>query len=57
MTQILVIDDDPTIRLVLTKALQKQGYKVTVAKNGQEGIEQAQRLRPALIISDWMMPL
>lgn len=57
MTQILVIDDDPTIRLVLTKALQKQGYDVTVAKNGQEGIEQAQRLRPALIISDWMMPL
>lgn len=56
MTQILVIDDDPTIRLVLTKALQKQGYEVTVAKDGKEGIEQAQRLRPALIISDWMMP-
>ncbi len=56
MTQILVIDDDPTIRLVLTKALQKQGYNVTVAKNGKEGIEQAQLLRPALIISDWMMP-
>lgn len=56
MTQILVIDDDPTIRLVLTKALKKQGYDVTVATNGIEGIEQAQRLRPALIISDWMMP-
>lgn len=56
MTEILVIDDDPTIRLVLTKALQKQGYNVTVAKNGQEGIEQAQQLRPALIICDWMMP-
>jgi sigma-B regulation protein RsbU (phosphoserine phosphatase) len=56
MTQILVIDDDPTIRLVLTKALQKQGYQVTVAKDGQEGVTQAEQLRPSLIISDWMMP-
>lgn len=57
MTQILVIDDDPAIRLVLTKALKKQGYEVAVAKDGKEGISQAQLLRPALIISDWMMPL
>ncbi|MCT7950446.1 SpoIIE family protein phosphatase [Ancylothrix sp. C2] len=57
MTQILVIDDDPAIRLVLTKALKKQGYEVAVAKDGKEGISQAELLRPALIISDWMMPL
>lgn len=57
MTQILVIDDDPTIRVVLTRALTKQGYGVTVAENGQEGIDQAKQILPALIICDWMMPI
>lgn len=57
MTQILVIDDDPTIRVVLTRALKKQGYGVTVAENGQEGLDRAKEIRPALIICDWMMPI
>lgn len=57
MTKILVIDDDDTIRMLLMRALQKQGYEIAVAKNGQEGIEQALSLRPGLIICDWMMPL
>lgn len=57
MTQILVIDDDPTVRVVLTRALQKQGYQVAVASNGEEGMKQAYRQLPALIVCDWMMPL
>lgn len=56
MPRILVIDDDPVIRLVLTRNLQNQGYEVAIARNGEEGIESAQKLRPALIICDWMMP-
>ncbi len=55
MLKILVIDDDPTIRLILKKTLQNQGYDVTVASNGKEGIAQAHQLHPALIICDWMM--
>lgn len=57
MTQILLIDDDPTTRLVLKRALTKQGYKVAVAPNGEEGVASAQELRPGLIICDWMMPV
>ncbi len=57
MAHILIIDDDPTIQLVLTKILQKQGYTVTTAKNGLEGIEKANQFYPALIICDWMMPI
>ncbi len=57
MTQILLIDDDPTTRLVLKRALTKQGYEVTVAANGEEGLELAQHLRPGLIVCDWMMPV
>jgi len=56
MSKILIIDDDPTIRLVLRKALQKQGYEIEVAVNGEEGIAKAHQFQPALIICDWMMP-
>jgi phosphoserine phosphatase RsbU/P len=57
MSKILVIDDDPIIRLFLKKALQKQGYDVTLATNGKEGLEQAQQVQPGLIICDWVMPI
>lgn len=55
MFKILVIDDDPIVRTVLKRTLQNQGYDTSIAKNGEEGIRQAQLLRPALIICDWMM--
>src|SRR5579883_72849 len=57
MPQVLVIDDDPIIQAVLRKVLGDQGHSVAVANNGLEGIKQAKRLRPALIICDWLMPL
>lgn len=57
MPHVLVIDDDPTIQLILKKVLTDQGYEVSVASNGLEGINQAKTLRPALIICDWLMPL
>lgn len=57
MFQILVIDDDPITQLVLKRTLQKQGYQVEVAHNGQEGLAKAYEIEPALIICDWMMPV
>ncbi|WP_299486020.1 SpoIIE family protein phosphatase [Acaryochloris sp. IP29b_bin.137] len=57
MMQILIIDDDPITRLLLCRTLEKQGYQVAVAVNGQDGLETAQEIQPALIICDWMMPL
>jgi sigma-B regulation protein RsbU (phosphoserine phosphatase) len=56
MFLILVIDDDATTRLTLTRALRKQGYRVETASDGDEGIARAQELVPSLIICDWMMP-
>lgn len=56
MFQILIIDDDRSVQLMLTRMLEKQGYEVLTATNGEEGMAQAQHLRPALIICDWMMP-
>lgn len=56
MFQILVIDDDTAVQELLRRTLKKQGYEVTVASNGEDGVVQAQKLRPALIICDWIMP-
>ena len=56
MVSILVIDDDPIIRTFLSRSLQNEGYEVIVATNGRDGIEQAMRNPPAIIISDWLMP-
>ncbi|MCX7594799.1 MAG: SpoIIE family protein phosphatase [Fischerella sp.] len=56
MFQILVIDDDPAVRILLKRMLERQGYKVVVASNGEEGILQAFTRHPALIICDWIMP-
>lgn len=57
MVKILIIDDDPITQLLLRRTLEKQGYQVTVASDGQEGLSKAQQLYPALIICDWMMPV
>lgn len=56
MAQILIIDDDPTIQLLLTRVLQKSGYDIAVAKDGEEGVRKALEIKPALIICDWLMP-
>ncbi|MCG6133372.1 MAG: SpoIIE family protein phosphatase [Nostoc sp. LLA-1] len=55
MFKILIIDDDPIVRVALKRTLENQGYDTTVASNGQAGITQAKILRPALIICDWVM--
>ncbi len=57
MPQILIIDDDPTIRMTLQKFLKSQGYGVVLAKDGEEGLAMAKELHPSLIICDWMMPI
>ncbi|APB33740.1 response regulator [Gloeomargarita lithophora Alchichica-D10] len=56
MAKVLVIDDDPTMRLVLQRNLKLQGHEVAVAADGAQGWQLAQELHPALVICDWMMP-
>ncbi len=57
MFKILLIDDDPTMRLILKKTLENVGYHVSVANNGQTGLMLAKEIHPALILCDWMMPI
>ncbi|NDJ21926.1 SpoIIE family protein phosphatase [Nostoc sp. B(2019)] len=56
MFQILIIDDDHSMKILLKRMLEKQGYEVVAASSGEEGIEKALACNPALIICDWIMP-
>ena len=53
---ILVIDDQPGIRRLLTEVLQDEGYRVITAANGYEGIQAAQNANPNVILMDMKMP-
>ncbi len=56
MPTILVADDDHKITDMLRRTLIYEGYKVLIANDGQEALDQAQAHRPDLVILDWMMP-
>ena len=56
MGNILIIDDDPSIRTVFKRYLEKKGYSVTVAVDGNEGLDAVAEKTPDLIITDIMMP-
>jgi len=56
MRNILVIDDDEIIQNVLLKVLQKEGFRVEVAKNGKEGLSKLDLVKYDLVITDIMMP-
>jgi CheY-like chemotaxis protein/nitrogen-specific signal transduction histidine kinase len=53
---ILVIDDDVTARELIADHLKAAGYAVVTASGGQEGLEQARKIRPIAITLDVVMP-
>ena len=54
--RILVVDDDESIRLVIESVLSKNGHTVFTAENGSEGLKQAEKAKPDLILMDITMP-
>jgi CheY-like chemotaxis protein len=56
MASILVIDDDPQVRLLLREVLEEQGHIVRDAGDGREGLHIAQTASPDLVITDVLMP-
>ena len=56
MTKILLIEDNEMNRDMLSRRLQKQGYEVVMAVDGEEGVARAQSEAPALIIMDMSLP-
>ncbi|MCB1197910.1 MAG: response regulator [Deltaproteobacteria bacterium] len=54
--KILIVDDDPSIRLLLQARLMNNGYDVIMATNGEECIRHCTNQQPDLIILDVKMP-
>ncbi|MCU7929176.1 MAG: response regulator [Candidatus Thiodiazotropha sp. (ex Codakia rugifera)] len=55
--RILLVDDSPTEIHIFKKILEKQGYQILVAKDGQEGVDIAKQELPDLILMDVVMPV
>ncbi len=55
-TLVLVIDDEPTQRMLSREALEQRGYRVEEADSGEAGLELAREFKPDLILLDVMMP-
>lgn len=53
---VLVVDDDPAIRKVLTTTLELEGYEIDVAVDGEEALARVDEKVPDLMILDIMMP-
>ncbi|HAG84767.1 MAG TPA: diguanylate cyclase response regulator [Cyanobacteria bacterium UBA12227] len=54
---ILVVDDDQFIRQLLRRVMEKEGYQVVEATNGEQGLEAYKRLKPHLVMLDALMPV
>jgi len=57
MTKILLVEDNEMNRDMLSRRLQRKGYQVTIATDGQQGVEMATADLPALILMDMSLPV
>lgn len=55
--KILIVDDQPGIRLLLSEVLEQEGYNVFTAETGPETLEKLQGLKVDLIILDYQLPV
>ena len=56
MAKVLLIEDNEMNRDMLSRRLQKQGYEIVIAVDGEEGLAKAQTEAPALILMDMSLP-
>ena len=54
---VLIVEDDPNIRELLQLYLEKDGYAVTLACDGGQGLEKYRAIKPDLVLLDVMMPV
>jgi CheY-like chemotaxis protein len=56
MTRLLLVEDNEMNRDMLSRRLQKKGYEVVLALDGEEGVAKARADAPALILMDMSLP-
>lgn len=54
--KVLIVDDEPLVRLSLRRALHKSGHVIEEAEDGQSGLEKWQTFKPDLVFLDVLMP-
>ncbi|WP_017714868.1 response regulator [Kamptonema formosum] len=54
---VLVIEDDRTTRMLLRRAMEKEGYRVAEAADGKQGLADYTRLQPDIVLLDAVMPV
>ena len=56
MPSVLVVDDDPAARDLLTRHLEREGFGVDIATSGREALERIRESRPLAVLLDVLMP-
>ncbi len=56
MAKLLIVEDDPLMSRMYQKIFTFEGYEVTMAGDGQEGLDKAREVNPTLMLLDVMMP-
>jgi CheY-like chemotaxis protein len=56
MKKVLVVEDNPDNRELISLALRRSGYEVVCAETGEEGVEMAVREKPCFILMDIALP-
>lgn len=54
---VLVVDDEPAIRALVAKIVERAGYRADLARDGADAIEKLERHRYSVLIVDLMMPI
>ena len=57
MTKVLIIEDEPNMVLGLKDSCEYEGYEVSIARDGKEGLHKASTEKPDIILLDVMLPL
>ncbi|MEE3717230.1 response regulator [Tumidithrix elongata RA019] len=56
MITVMVVDDIPSARELVSNYLREAGYQVISAVDGQEGLQKFEQLKPQVVITDLVMP-
>ena len=56
MQHILIIEDEPGIYTFLKQGLEEEGYSISIAVDGEQGVELFRTEKPDLILIDWVLP-
>ena len=56
MTHILIVEDNEMNRDMLSRRLMRKGYEITIAVDGQEGVDKSKEANPDLILMDMSLP-